>query len=160
HREKQVVLGGDRAPQRRSGSTSSIPWLYAQFSSLRRPAVASTLTGRIVHMRLSQPVCAHDIICPIRHRCTRVARHGGAFLRRGPSLAPPPRCGPGVCHNWPPLPPRRPAQRITAGPAPLLPALQRVEPSTSSENRAAMARFFKADTFNQDVVATYDSEDL
>jgi ketosteroid isomerase-like protein len=31
---------------------------------------------------------------------------------------------------------------------------------TSSENRAAMARFFKADTFNQEVVATYDSEDL
>jgi len=31
---------------------------------------------------------------------------------------------------------------------------------TSSENRAAMARFFKADTFNQEVVAMYGSGDL
>jgi ketosteroid isomerase-like protein len=31
---------------------------------------------------------------------------------------------------------------------------------TSSESRAAMARFFKADTFHQEVVATYDSGDL
>jgi hypothetical protein len=31
---------------------------------------------------------------------------------------------------------------------------------TSSESRAAMARFFKAATFDQEVVATYDSEDL
>src|SRR5262245_25379182 len=31
---------------------------------------------------------------------------------------------------------------------------------TSSEQRAAMARFFKSGTFHQDVVATYDSGDL
>src|SRR5262249_56170384 len=31
---------------------------------------------------------------------------------------------------------------------------------TSSESRAAMARFFKADTFHQEVVATYDPGDL
>jgi hypothetical protein len=31
---------------------------------------------------------------------------------------------------------------------------------TSSEHRAAMARFFKSGTFDQEVVATYDSGDL
>lgn len=31
---------------------------------------------------------------------------------------------------------------------------------TSSEHRAAMARFFKSGTFEQEVVATYDAGDL